>query len=551
MRRKTKKTVDLYTRSGTLGEPLKYVVPRVDTDPNAALNWPPDVFAIVASILSRTGTYSCICERWPPRKSLNDWCAGVTKLGKDWRASWRLGRQSQPQPEVLNWWEILKARSDAQLAKVSSDEQLCHALLQLAAAADEACLGIGIPPRKDDFEDYATLLLRGSANEPSTLCSGVIDSSKVRVLPKLHTPDNGLTIRSISHHLALVLVRDVDPVWRQAVIKDDARTLNVLLVPWPKRVLPDQFQPAPSERMQCASMPAEFGLFRYQPVEGKREIIPFFRSLLDRAKRLVGGIDVVVIPELAITPAQHEGVRDLLFRLGEDIILIAGVCGPAKTVRASTRNYIAIDIIRGKFHFGYIQRKHHRWRLDRSQIVQYGLGGNLSPTRPTTSGWWEDCEMGDRRLLFVSISSWLTFCALLCEDLARQDPVAEVIRSVGPNLVVALLMDGPQLPSRWPGRYASVLADDPGCSVLTLTSAGMMRLSRPPVGTQASNAVALWKDARRKEAVPIELPFDSDGVVLSLAGDRFEEFTADGRRDDAMAAFPILAGVHPVRSSAD
>jgi 5-methylcytosine-specific restriction enzyme A len=52
------------------------------------------------------------------------------------------------------------------------------------------------------------------------------------------------------------------------------------------------------------------------------------------------------------------------------------------------------------------------------------------------------------------------------------------MRSVGPNLVVALLMDGPQLTARWPARYASVLADDPGSSVLTLTSLGMCLRSR-------------------------------------------------------------------------
>jgi hypothetical protein len=32
-------------------------------------------------------------------------------------------------------------------------------------------------------------------------------------------------------------------------------------------------------------------------------------------------------------------------------------------------------------------------------------------------------------------------CALICEDLARPDPVAEIVRTVGPNLVIALLME--------------------------------------------------------------------------------------------------------------
>jgi hypothetical protein len=58
------------------------------------------------------------------------------------------------------------------------------------------------------------------------------------------------------------------------------------------------------------------------------------------------------------------------------------------------------------------------------------------------------------------------------EDLARPDPVGDLVRSVGPNLVIALLMDGPQLRARWSGRYAMSLADDPGSFVLSVTSLG-------------------------------------------------------------------------------
>src|SRR5687768_17746605 len=40
------------------------------------------------------------------------------------------------------------------------------------------------------------------------------------------------------------------------------------------------------------------------------------------------------------------------------------------------------------------------------------------------------------------------FRSLICEDLARQDPIAELVRHVGPTLVVTILMDGPQLKNR-------------------------------------------------------------------------------------------------------
>jgi hypothetical protein len=51
------------------------------------------------------------------------------------------------------------------------------------------------------------------------------------------------------------------------------------------------------------------------------------------------------------------------------------------------------------------------------------------------------------------------------------------MNAIGPNLVIALLMDGPQLENRWPARYATVLAEDPGSAVLTVTSLGMVRRS--------------------------------------------------------------------------
>ena len=52
------------------------------------------------------------------------------------------------------------------------------------------------------------------------------------------------------------------------------------------------------------------------------------------------------------------------------------------------------------------------------------------------------------------------------EDLARLDEVADLVRRIGPSLIIAVLLDGPQLATRWPCRYASIVADDPGSSGL-------------------------------------------------------------------------------------
>jgi hypothetical protein len=124
--------------------------------------------------------------------------------------------------------------------------------------------------------------------------------------------------------------------------------------------------------------------------------------------------------------------------------------------------------------------------------------------------------------------------------------VAELVRAVGPNLVIALLMDGPQLASRWSARYATVLADDPGCSVLTLTSVGMAVLSSPMNTVSGSRSVALWKDARSGGPVEIRLPEGAGALVLNLTMKDIEEWTADGRSDQGCTTYTLLSGTHPV-----
>jgi hypothetical protein len=255
--------------------------------------------------------------------------------------------------------------------------------------------------------------------------------------------------------------------------------------------------------------------------------------VLSAAREEAGSVDVVVLPESAVDVNEIEELEALLERHGV-VNLIAGVRERAREPQQLRGNWIHIGFnpmlekgsqVSGReggkwFHIR--QNKHHRWSLDDSQIYQYHLGGVLHPS----IRWWEAMEVPCRAIEFIEVAE-LTLVSLVCEDLAQNDEIAALMRSVGPTLVIAALLDGPQLTSRWAARYASVLADDPGSAVLTLTSFGMVQCSRPH-SHQASRVIGLWKDpVTGVREMPLET--GAHGVLLTICMDRATRRSADGR----------------------
>ena len=413
------------------------------------------------------------------------------------------------------------------------------------AAADEGSTGIGMPGKTTDpFEEKVRDLFfsQTRSGEPNaTVCTSLISTAKFSVLPKSHTPQSGMTIRSLSHNLALCPGGEVSLQWWRGThsLRRELETdLNLLLVPWPTSVAANEF--SPSSNLSLRDMPANYGFFDYNVRGGRSWPAPQFERLLKTASELVGKIDGVVMPEVTLREHEVTSVWEQIAKGSPNSFLIAGV-GAENDGLTFGENRVACILPFGTENDTRLwQDKHHRWLVDGGQIRNYGLFRQLSPERL----WWENTNLKPRQLRFIALTPWLSLCCLICEDLARQDPIADLIRSVGPNLVVALLMDGPQLKSRWPARYATVLADDPGCSVLTLTSIGMARLCKP-FGTCESRIIALWKDSRRGP-FEIELPYDASGIVLCLHREDVEQWTADGRSDNKAAASWVLNAVHPV-----
>ena len=323
---------------------------------------------------------------------------------------------------------------------------------------------------------------------------------------------------------------------------------NLLLLPWPLQVRASDFRPLDGSVQRPSKDP--FSFFEFAPAEG----LDF--DLLDRvlvaAREEVGSVDVVALPEMAVDEGEIDKLETLLQRHGV-VNLQAGIRRRSDPPGTPPGNWLhsgenprlekgATPDEQSEPWFHIRQKKHHRWSLDESQIYQYHLGGVLHPS----VRWWEAMEIPRRAIQFIEVAE-LTLISLVCEDLAEHDDIAQLVRAVGPTVVFAMLLDGPQLTTRWAARYASVLADDPGCAVLTLTSFGMVERSRPH-RRDVSPIIALIRDsASGFREIPLET--GADGVVLTICMDRATRRSANGRRpvDNGTRAFGVA--VHQIRAS--
>ncbi|AFL89341.1 hypothetical protein Terro_3111 [Terriglobus roseus DSM 18391] len=537
----------------TIAGKMEYLLPGSSKE-NQVPFWPPDVFCLCAAILQNSGAYSRVLEDNEKMLLGEDSDARAEKLrslGKAWTEA--KTREALPNEIGRLWGEIYSER-EAELNRLGTPElSRCRsALLDLLALADEASVGLGINSRRHQDGDGTifkaeadrTFVKSMTGQEGGSLCKE-IHPSRARVLPKMHTPQSGLTIRSLSHHLGYCPGSDMQPYWYDLTPSVPTHCVNLLLIPWPMAVEPSQFASTKTKRIDEKVGPGGYGLFTYKP--GRGPTVEYVRSLLSEARRKVGPIGGIVFPELAMSEAEFDQIARVFAT--PDTFVVAGV-GEAAGVKAG-KNKAMLEVVNPDIidksgdpvHVRIVQKKHHRWKLDKPQIVQYGLGANLHPL----ANWWENIELGDRQITFVALQSWLTMSVLICEDLARPDPVGDIVRAVGPNLIIALLCDGPQIGNRWPGRYASGFADDPGSSVLTFTNLGMSKLSRASDPSKdRSGVVALWRDAKTG-TTELSCPSGSEAIVLNVTAEYHEEWTADGRGDGKSGGYPVLSGFHPIK----
>lgn len=477
----------------------------------------------------------------------------------------------------------------AKLSATSSSPEWWVLALRLMVTADEACEGVGFTRVSHDhvpweelswferpyvnrmLEEYdkriAAAETGDTSREPVHRALAYTSLSDARqdvacVLPKARTTAVGCTMRSLSHHLALLPAKGIArgrwyPAADLNATLDDVE-LNILLVPFPFSMTDNAFHGF----LGRSTIGSSFGFFELkqewlgQPDTRSRSLFvdKLYSFIVDLATDALtthqaATIDAIVFPELALSFDIFSPLKARLKqRFPELEIFISGLSDDG---RGRQGNFVAVSAMpKGAFSSSLeienrirrsvvdddsirptIREKHHRWKLDSHQLGEYGLSGVLSPKLD----WWEDIDLLSRCVDFTVFRKNSVLAAMICEDLARVDPCQELLRAIGPNLVVALLMDAPQLPTRWPARYATILSDDPGSSVLTLTSRALMTrqhvLGLRESKSRDDRVIALWRDDHYGFARPISCPIDCHGVLLKLWSSRALDTSLDGRRD--------------------
>lgn len=459
------------------------------------------------------------------------------------------GRSENGELIVRNWWT---------------------ALFSLLISADEACEGLG--HFVFDEEGVALLGAGGSASsffQPhglvnktpdnrgatfilgqrekvdseaegpgkiNTVSYGVMaNPAVICVQPKCRVTSVGCSLRNLSRNLAAVgPAGSVRCNWRQLGRPTNGEKpgqLNLLLIPIPYEIKGNHFHNTGRDTfgIRQAWLPKN---------DAEREI--FVKRIAELVEKACEEADIhgVLFPEYALDYDTVVAVRKAIFAASRDSLMFM-VSGSSRNCEREPGNIVMTQIWDGvccrekstslvhldrKAH-EFSQRKHQRWLLEEGQIGTYGLGSRLDPGR----NWWEDHDIGRRELHFFQIAEDTVFTSLICEDLARNDPCHDIIRAVAPNLVFALLMDGPQLATRWPARFAGSLADDPGCTVLTFTSYGLIERSNFQFPEGGKSVIGLLRDSSGR-ATEISLPKGRDAVIVSLQSQKANDKTMDGRQ---------------------
>jgi hypothetical protein len=561
--------------------------------------FPTDLFVATASLLDISGAYSFYDPDPDQAFSLASGFSSFTigmdersrlmKLGSRWKKS---GADLPPQEIIKRWEAFIKDFGDTRARVPGPQDSLptwWGACLSMLIASDEASEGIGhVSPSRKELRDalnenaYSSFDHSGEIRDGFQISSGSratfaqhINSNLHAVFPKTMPSMVGCSHRNFSKNLAMLpRSGSVRCHWHGPAkpLKDDnERPMDILLIPYPFKIPSKSFTaehdpktaiPRPSSDNETRVGWSNFSI--KQNWIDQEDPVRLAVSLLKSAKEDVDTVNGVVFPEYSLTYEKFLELCTELKKIEPGLeFVIAGTDKNCEKGAASHGNHVMTCVwhniendeedeaedLPSSADAALVtsRRKHHRWMLSPRQLAQYALTSSLDPR----VNWWEAHNIGKREMHFFPFRKNSIFTSMICEDLARSDPCHEVLRSIGPNLVFVLLMDGPQIEGRWPARYASSLSDDPGCSVLTLTSFGLIDRSNKSREFSPQEAVAYFSSPFG--STPILLPQDgAKGILLTLTSELGNlHQTIDGRPDDGARTWrltstqPIYAQISP------
>lgn len=239
-------------------------------------SWPPDVFAVAATLLRRSGAYRAVANAWPPPEYVDttSWHRSIAIIASRWQRMCDEDKSDVP-VQVKRWWEEVTDHLSFPVSRIAEDKGLFTALVGLVACADQTCGGFGFLGRGGAITRKEG---RAQANLSTlrSLCE-MVHPSRCSVLPKAHNPYAGMTLRSLTHNLALWDRSEVSAAWESVKIDIPNKSMNVLLVPWPLKIDANAFHPA--NECHELRLPSRVGLFEYD--------MSFRDSDVNRVVRLV------------------------------------------------------------------------------------------------------------------------------------------------------------------------------------------------------------------------------------------------------------------------
>lgn len=552
--------------------------------------FPTDLFAVTVYLLDTAGAFSF----FDPDPSANNHSSGTARFAlsygdrtscedsaRKWIKREEKKRPEGPPMEVYDLWQQLIAAAPLKIRErhpVNDAPSWWIVALKLMIISDEACFDIGKPSTGNEpffrkvirdltitqyAEKQADVLAGGDAfraHGSERSFAMLADTDVVNVFPKSRISISGCSHRNFSRNLTMLpKAGSVRCHWLfqpNDVAEDDDVPVDILIIPYPFTLKARSFRASPTQSAKD-SMPSG-AKFKERPnwcnFDLKQDWLAeedpteLAEGLLRAAKTDVDSVNGIVFPEYSLDFETFVSLCKRLKKLEPKLeFIVAGTRNNCDPAAIGPSNYVMTAVwhaYEGEQRLMVSsRRKHHRWMLSAAQLESYALTSTLDPR----VNWWENMYIGQRELHFHPLRKNSLFSAMICEDLARSDPCHEVLRSIAPNLVFVLLLDGAQIPGRWSARYASSLSDDPGSSVLTLTAFGMVDRSNKTRMHPHQEAVAFFSSAFGQ--TPIHLPYKDGarGVLISLVSQADpRQQTIDGRVSDTSRAWR-LASTQPVK----